>query len=450
MAEGILGLGQGQAAGLNSEMLEKLKAVDRRATVDPLEKKLEKFDAEREAITNITSKVDELLEAIKIFSLNQTSGANAFSQKSANVMGEGVLFDAEDVNTLKTGSMRVQVEQLAQKDVWQSGKFDGINTTKDSMVDQGKLTINGKEIDTTGMTYKELATEINKIDGVQASIVEDSKGAFRLSIKSTETGEANKLNLSGNAANELFKANETDPSILKNYHVLEAQDMKMKVDGVEYSSSTNSITIDGLKITAVKEGGDSTIEIDNDNTNLAAFMQNFADKYNDLKMAIEEEIYSMESSIDDKSTLRNMLESIKSELFGQGNSNSSIFSFGFSLNDKNGDLMFNEKEFKAATKNGTTELENLFSGVAEKKGIATIIDEAISISGIKKGLIDYELNMISREDTLKKEKEKAEEALETKYSLMAQQFATYGVMINQMESSFSGLKMMIMQSQSSN
>jgi hypothetical protein len=33
--------------------------------------------------------------------------------------------------------------------------------------------------------------------------------------------------------------------------------------------------------------------------------------------------------------------------------------------------------------------------------------------------------------------------------LLAQQFASYGVMINQMESSFSGLKMLILQSQAS-
>lgn len=43
MAEGILGLGQGQAAGLNSDMIEKLKAVDRKATVEPIEKKARKF-----------------------------------------------------------------------------------------------------------------------------------------------------------------------------------------------------------------------------------------------------------------------------------------------------------------------------------------------------------------------------------------------------------------------
>lgn len=91
MAEGILGLGQGQAGALNNDMLEKLKAVDRKATVEPIEKKLEKFDLEREAITNISTKVEDLLSAIKLFSLNQTTSVNAFNQKSASVMGDGVV-----------------------------------------------------------------------------------------------------------------------------------------------------------------------------------------------------------------------------------------------------------------------------------------------------------------------------------------------------------------------
>ena len=56
---------------------------------------------------------------------------------------------------------------------------------------------------------------------------------------------------------------------------------------------------------------------------------------------------------------------------------------------------------------------------------------------------------LEREERLKKDKETAETTLDNKYSLMAQQFASYGVMINQMESSFSGLKMLILQSQAS-
>ena len=47
-------------------------------------------------------------------------------------------------------------------------------------------------------------------------------------------------------------------------------------------------------------------------------------------------------------------------------------------------------------------------------------------------------------------KETAETTLDNKYSLMAQQYAAYGVIINQMEASFSGLKLIIGQSQSSN
>ena len=78
------------------------------------------------------------------------------------------------------------------------------------------------------------------------------------------------------------------------------------------------------------------------------------------------------------------------------------------------------------------------------------MDEAISISGVTKNLLDYEINMLEREEQLKKDKEIAQTALDTKYSLMAQQYASYNVIINQMEASFSGLKLIIGQSQSSN
>ena len=443
MAEGILGLGQGQAASLNSDMLEKLKAVDRKATVEPIEKKLEKFESEKKVISDVTTKVNELFDAVKVFSLNQSTGTNAFQQKSANVSGDGVVFDSDDLSALKTGSMRVEVSKLAQKDVWQSNQFDGTTVTKDTKLNEGDLTIklgagDSISISTTNKSYNELVTEINKISGVQASIVENSAGGFSLSIKSTETGTANKITIGGDASTHFGFTN-----------VLTAQDMKLTADGVDYSSSSNTVTIDGLKITATKETGDSTINIENDTTTLSAQMKNFADKFNELRATIENEIYSADASVDNKGALRDMLATIKNELFGTGSGDKSIFSFGFSLDEKSGDILFNQKDFEASIKNGTADLEALFAGTPDKKGIATSMDEAISISGVTKNLLDYEINMLEREERLKKDKEAAETTLDNKYSLMAQQFASYGVMINQMESSFSGLKMLILQSQAS-
>ncbi|MCT7519338.1 flagellar filament capping protein FliD [Aliarcobacter cryaerophilus] len=567
MAEGILGLGQGQAASLNSDMLEKLKAVDRKATVAPIEKKLEKFESEKKVISDVTTKVNELFDAVKVFSLNQSTGTNAFQQKSANVSGDGVVFDSDDLSALKTGSLRVEVKELAQKDVWQSNPISGLKT---DTVNAGIITINGTNIDTSTMSYTELTEEINKISGVQASLVDSSDGKFRLAIKSTETGTANKINfntkdisgndlgvssgaakLFGNIAQKdvwqsnpisglktdtvnagiitingtnidtstmsytklteeinkisgvqaslvgsdgnfklsiqstetgadkkidfnnssgsvsagalaLFGTNDKlaldknlnvveakDNTIYSTNNVLKAQDMQLKADGVDYSSSSNTITIDGLKITATKETGDSTINIENDTTTLSAQMKNFADKFNELRATIENEIYSADASVDNKGALRDMLATIKNELFGTGSGDKSIFSFGFSLDEKSGDILFNQKDFEASIKNGTADLEALFAGSPNKKGIATSMDEAISVSGVTKNLLDYEINMLEREERLKKDKETAETTLDNKYSLMAQQFASYGVMINQMESSFSGLKMLILQSQAS-
>ncbi|MCT7572152.1 flagellar filament capping protein FliD [Aliarcobacter butzleri] len=445
---GVLGLGSSGSTSLNEALIEKLKEADKAATVTPLEKKLEKFTTEKEVVTNIQTKVNELLSAVKVFSLNQTTGANAFQQKSANVSGDGVTFDSDDLSALKAGSLNVKVEQLARKDVWQSKQFVDVNgkaISKDSLVNQGTLNINGTPINTTNKSYNDLVNEINKIDGVQGSLVEDSTGKFRLSIKSSETGEKNTIKFTGSDASALshFGFDDTANNVLK------AQDSKMKVDGVEYYGSTNTITIDGLKITATKSTGESTINIEEDNTNIKTQMQAFVNAYNNLNKLISDEVYSTDSSLGDKASIRNVMSQLKEQLFSQGNSDKTMFSYGFSFDSKTGNLLLDSTTFDKAVKSDKQGLQNLFVGVAEKKGIATALDELISNSGINKDLIDYESNMLSRQTKLTEQKDKAQEALDAKYKTMAQQFAAYTTIITQMENSFSGLKMLIQQSTAS-
>ncbi|MCT7550553.1 flagellar filament capping protein FliD [Aliarcobacter butzleri] len=445
---GVLGLGSSGSTSLNEALIEKLKEADKAATVTPLEKKLEKFTTEKEVVTNIQTKVNELLSAVKVFSLNQTTGANAFQQKSANVTGDGVTFDSDDLSALKSGTLSVKVEKLAQKDVWQSKQFVDVNgkaISKDSLVNQGTLNINGTPINTTNKSYNDLVNEINKIDGVQGSLVEDSTGKFRLSIKSSETGEKNTIKFTGSDASALshFGFDDTANNVLK------AQDSKMKVDGVEYYGSTNTITIDGLKITATKSTGESTINIEEDNTNIKTQMQAFVNAYNNLNKLISDEVYSTDSSLGDKASIRNVMSQLKEQLFSQGNSDKTMFSYGFSFDSKTGNLLLDSTTFDKAVKSDKQGLQNLFVGVAEKKGIATALDELISNSGINKDLIDYESNMLSRQTKLTEQKDKAQEALDAKYKTMAQQFAAYTTIITQMENSFSGLKMLIQQSTAS-
>lgn len=439
---GVLGLGSSGSTSLNSELIEKLKEADKASSVTPLEEKLEKFTTEKEVIANIQTEVSELLSAVKVFSLNQTTGTNAFQQKSANVTGDGVTFDSDDLSALKAGTLSVKVEQLAQKDVWQSEQFDKdkLNTP---LTGFGNLTLKLGDktfdpIETEGKTYKEIISAINKLDGMQASLVQDSNGDFRLSIKSTETGAKNKIEFGGTASSHFGFTN-----------VLSAQDMKMKVDGVDYSGSSNTITIDGLKITATKSTGESTINIEDDNSNIKTQMQAFVTAYNTLNTLISDEVYNADSSLGDKSAIRDIMSQLKNELFGTGNGDKTIFSYGLSFDSSNGNLVLSSTEFDNAIKNDKEGLKNLFVGVAEKKGIGTTLDELISNSGINKSLIDYESNMLSRQTKLTEQRDAAQEALDAKYELMAQQFAAYTTIITQMENSFSGLKMLIQQSTAS-
>lgn len=448
MAEGILGLGSGQASALNSDLIEKLKTAERKSTVEPYETKIENITTEKEVFANIQTKVSELLEAIKPFDLFVSGGVTAFEQKSATTSGDSVTFDAADVKSLNKGFTSVEVTQLAQKDVYQSNTFNA--ATKDTAINQGDLVINGQTFDTTNKTYEQLATEITAKTGMNAAVDQVGSDSFRLVIKSEETGIDNKLTISGAASQALGYT--TDGTVINSAnHILEAKNLIAKVDGVTYDVASNSITVDGLKITANKEGT-STINVVEDTTEVETQMQNFITKYNELVALVDSEAYNADSKIADKSAIRDIVNQVKTKLFGSygENGDKSVFNFGIEL-AKDGGLSLDSKKFNEAVQNDITGLKDLFLGSAENKGLGTLLKETLDEMKFSGGLLNtYETSMTSREKTLNDEKDKAEEALNKKYELLALQFSSYGAIINQMEASFSGLKMLIQQSTSGN
>ncbi len=430
---GILGLGSGQAAALNNDLIEKLKVVDTKAFINPIEIKIDKIPLEQKEISDITNKINDLLSTIKNFSLNQSSGINAFDSKEADISGNSVKFDVENIQNIKNGNTIIEVKGLAQKDVWQTNKFANENNLMNTGIISVSIGNETKEIDTTNMSYKDFSTKLNEL-GVNSSI-EKSGNEYRMVIKSKDIGLENKISFNGEL-NTLGLNDEAN-------NVLKAKNLELKVDGIEYSNSTNNIVIDGLKITAIKEGN-SIIDIKEDKTTLTTLMKEFQTKFNEVNELLEKGIYDKSSNIENKSLLRDISNNLKNTLFGHGNTiDQSIFNIGFSLNEKNGNLVFNEKEFEKAINENKSSVKDLFVGVPEKKGIATELDELISNSGITKQLLDYDLTILTKQDKLSKEKEEALKTIENKYQLMATQFAAYGNIINQMEASFSGFKMLI-------
>ncbi len=441
MADGILGLGSGQAASLNQELIDKLKDAERKARVEPIESSIEDITLEKEVFSEIESKVSELLEAIKPFDLFVSGGVNAFNEKSATTSGDSVVFDAADVSVLSKGVTTVEIVTLAQKDVYQTNSVT--EATKDTVVNAGSLdiTVNGvtETFDTTNLTYEQLADEINAKDGMNASVQQVGTDSFRLVVKSAESGIDNALTIGGAASTSLgldLAAN----------HTLTSQDMNAFIDGVEYNVSANDLTVDGLKISATKQGT-SSINVVDDTTQVSTQMQNFVSLYNELVATINDST-SADSPITNRSGLREIVNQVKEKLFSTygTNSDKSIFNYGFEL-DKTGILSIDETVFNKAVEEDLDGLQDLFVGVAESEGLGTQLKAVIDEMSFSGGVLNiYENNMTSRETTLEEDKTKAEEALNAKYEQLALQFSSYGAIINQMESSFSGLKLMIQQS----
>ena len=448
MANGVLGLGSGQAASLNSDLIEKLKTAERKSSVEPIETKITKIGTEKTTFSTIEAKVAEFLETVKPFDLFISGGLTAFEQKGATTSGDSVTFDAADAKTLSKGFTSVDITQLAQKDVYQSTNVT--EATKNAKINQGALVINGQTFDTTNKSYQELATEISAKTGMAASVEQVGTDSFRLIIKSEETGLANKLNISG-AASQALGFTTDGTTVNATNHILEAKNMIAKVDGVEYNVATNNITVDGLKITANKLGV-SSITVTDDTSQIESQMKNFVTKYNELLALVDGEVYNSDSSLDDKSSIRSIMTQIKDKLFGSygPNSDKSLFNYGIEL-DKSGTLSLNSTKFNSAVQNDLSGLKDLFVGAAEKKGLGTTLKETIDEMRYDGGTLNsYQSAMAKREVKLEEEKEKAEKALNAKYEQLALQFSSYGAVINQMESSFSGLKMLIQQSTSGN
>ena len=438
MANGVLGLGAGQAASLNSDLIEKLKTAERKSAVAPIEAKIEKMVKEKETFSTIEKKIAELLESIKPFDLFVSGAVTAFEQKSATTSGDSVTFDAADVKALKKGFTSVDIKTLAQKDVYQTNDVTGVQ--KDQVIGKGDLIVNGQVFKTDNLTYKQLADEINTKEGMSASLEQVGTDSYRLVIKSKESGLDNALLITGDAKSALGL------DVTEN-HKQTAQDMKATVDGVEYNVSSNSLVVDGLKISANK-AGISTINVTEDNSQIEAQMKNFVDKYNELVALIETETLGSDSSLNDRSSIKGIVNQIKDKLFGSYGAagDKSVFNFGIEL-DKFGGLSIDSKKFNEAVQKDMVGLKDLFIGSAEKKGLGTVLKETLDTMKFTGGVLNsYDAAMKTREKSLNENKEKAEKSLDVKYQQLALQFSSYGALINQMESSFSGLKLMIQQS----
>lgn len=269
-------LGIGTGVDLQS-MLSSIIAAER-APINALDTKIAAANSKISLYGTLKSKMDALKTAADTLQFPSRLSALSATSSDTTVMTASANY------TAAVGSYGMEVTQLAgnQKSfttAYAAGSTFGpgdINFTV-SGVAAATITLSG-----AGSSLQDVSTAINNAKvGVTATVITDATGSQRMILTGDKSGAANTFSMTSSLA-----ASGSQPSLASfdtttvGLNRTVAQDAKMKVDGIELTSVTNTFSnIGGLTLTAAKLGT-SNVTVQNDSTKITAAAQAFVDAYN--------------------------------------------------------------------------------------------------------------------------------------------------------------------------
>ncbi|ELK0694998.1 flagellar filament capping protein FliD [Campylobacter upsaliensis] len=416
----------GFASGvLTQETIDKLKKAEEAGRVEPYKKKVEENAAKQKDLTEIKTKLLAFQTAV-----SSLGDATAFAARkvSSSIKDNPAASLSADAG-VALQSMKVNVTQLAEKDVYQSKAL----TTDTGVINANlrsdtKLTFfqNGKEYSVTidkTTTYKDLADKISTAsDGnIVAKIINtgEKPDGYRLSLTSKETGEENAISFypgskdkdgkyqENSDAKEIFKNlgweldDQNKPTDIdknkKGYgiknqtnHLKKAQNAEFTMDGIKMVRPSNTITdlAVGLTLTLNKTG-EVNFEVQQDTEAVTKAMEDLVNAYNDLVANLNASTdFNSETGM--KGTLQGVSEvnSIRSTLISalfdsvpvegvvkdkNGNDMNatvmlSMQDFGLKISES-GNLSFIKSDFEKKMKEDISFAEGFFAGITKYKDI---------------------------------------------------------------------------------
>ena len=256
MAGSLSNIGLGSNGALSYDIIEKLRNVDDRNQVTPIDNK----------ITSTTTKLTDLAilttMAASFKSATSTlSDELSYLQRSSSVSGDSV--DISVVSGTSLQDFSIDVKSLAQRDIIESKSFSSETATFSTEAETITINIGGTDYDIevdTSTTLSQFKNEIfDKTDGkVTASILNvGGTDPYKLILKSTDTGSDQEITITstGTASDNLGINNNYKYTFTPstNTHTGANETLILKINDMEHS-----ITI---------EEGDSISEV---NTKIAA------------------------------------------------------------------------------------------------------------------------------------------------------------------------------------
>ncbi len=438
MASSMSSLGLGSDGALSYDVIDKLRGVDEKAIIAPIDNKISKNQTK----TNDLSALTTLTASLKA-ETSTLSDEMSYLKRTTSSSNDGISVDVSSGTEIQ--DFTFDVTAMAKRDINESKSFAKTTDTFASEDDTVNFNIDGKDykIDISAATTIEQFK--NKIydatDGkITASLLNvGGTDPYKLILKSTDTGANNAITVT--------TADTTDLGIT---NIQKAGDLDAKFNGVQISRSSNKIDdlIVGVTINANAEVS-SNISIKQDTSTISDSLSSFVSKYNDLMSnLVESTKYNSDTkaagTFQGTSEIKSLKSDISKSLLTVDSSGKSLSEYGVTLNDA-GILEFDQSAFDSKMSSNSSDAENFFRGDSTTDGFFTNFNSLLSgyIDSNNGILTRYDTQLTNEKKTLEESKITATKRLDSKYNIMAKKFAAYDTVISQYNASFQSLSMQI-------
>ncbi|TCK18853.1 flagellar hook-associated protein 2 [Thiogranum longum] len=420
----------GVGSGLDvSSIVDQLMSIERlplrrmESDKQGLEAQLSAFGKLKSSLTTFQSAFENLktLDSFEIYKAESSNEA---------------AFTATADSTAAIGFNSVQVVSLAESHKMGSVAIaDTDTTTLGGAGDQMTFTINGNAftVDVGGLTLSGIRDAINDATdntGVSASIISENASSNRLVLTSTETGNANVLNISstGSVGTALGLTDINDPAQL---------DSEMLIDGlytVTRSSNIINDAISGITLTLLSETTSADqLTVSRDVESVQESVQSFVDSFNELNTLFDS-LSGEGNDLEADNTLRSIENQIRAVFntppSGLTGSYSYLSEVGVSF-QRNGTLSLDAAALETAINSDFSGMAEMFAN--DNQGYLFRIDSLIDNFVQADGLINVREDGINtRIDTTEQRILDMEYRLEIREQRLLSQFNTLDSLMGQL------------------
>jgi len=289
-----------------------------------------------------------------------------------------------------------------------------------------------------GTTYEGVTDLINNDTnnaGMTATMIDDggSETSWHLAFTADETGESHRISLNGITMEPLQGAEES-------------LNASFTVDGYTYQRQSNDAiedVIQGVTLN-LKKTGETQLSISSESENMMEKITGLIETYNELVQDIDSKTqYSQDeeqdgilSNVYSVKTLGSTLSDLITTVTHTGGEFSSLMDLGMELN-RDGTIDIDQSTLSDAFSNSPEEVAKLFIGDEDNgiTGLGDILNDRLGAMTSNSGVLNGEKSAAEEKiDRLATDIETAQERLDQKYELMAQEFVRLDALIGTMNS----------------